>query len=76
MKNITLQYFLQCFRYGKKFFVRKMVKYFKKINENWLRKKVKYEKPHKYAGNPLFLLDRNFIPEFDKTSPNSFKTKN
>jgi hypothetical protein len=54
----------------------KMDKRFKKVNENWIRKKVKYEKTHKYAGNPLFLLDRNFMPEFDKTSPNSFKTKN
>lgn len=41
----------------KSIYMGKKTQSIKQINSNWLRKKVKYAKIHKYGGDPIFMLD-------------------
>ena len=48
----------------------------KEINKNWVKRKSKYEKLHKYGGDPFMMIDRVFAPLGKENSTVGFKTQN
>lgn len=45
-------------------------------NMYWLKKKYKYEKTHKYAGDPFLLIDHANSPSIKENSAEAIKTRN